>query len=371
MLPASASGRGRQVRRLVGLACIGVVFVVLAIRATQRPGIDFQVLYRTGGAFRSRSDLYAIPSGIYGYRYAPGIAPLFTPLSYLSFRTALTVWIAISALIAFAVALVLSRQFGARRPLAVPLAWACLLQPLAQELSHGQVDVLVLGLAVAAFEAEDSGRELLAGALVALAAGLKVAPVLLVIDWILRRRWRPFAGVLAAAVLSAMVVVWHLGMAGAIEQHARWYETQSADVSGMIETLGNQSLWSLARHLGLGTAGGAVASLALLAVAISAPARTRRQLLLATVPLVSAYGWPQLFILAIPLLSQILAEGKLAAWMAAFAAVAVSLLSYDVAGQHVEGWAQEHRLFTVFLITVVLAGRSLRAATPACGMPSR
>lgn len=148
---------GRSRLRALGLGALGAVFLAMGLRAVRRPGVDFEVFWRTGGAFRAAADLYATPGGAYGFRYAPGVAFLFAPLSFLPFRTALAAWVALTLVLASAVALVLDREVGDRSALATPLAWLCFLQPLAHELSHGQVDVLVLALVVAAFLARTGG----------------------------------------------------------------------------------------------------------------------------------------------------------------------------------------------------------------------
>jgi len=351
------AGRARG----VGLATLGLVFAVLAVRGAFRPGNDFVSYHRSGAWFLAGRDLYSFGK-LMPYRYVPGITAIFAPFSALSFPAARAAWSALTAALAFAAALWMDRRVGASRSLAVPLAWLCLLQPLSQELSHGQVDALVLVLALAAFDAEDRGWEVPAGVLVALAAALKAAPIVLALDWLLRRRWRALAGVALGAALLAVAPVPTYGWAGTIQQHLHFLGLNAGDIQARRGEPANQSLWSMAHQLHLGFAGGALACGALLATVLSAKDRTRRRLLvLATVPLVSGYGWPQGFILAAPLLAELLAGDRDVAWPAGALAAGFSLLSYDVAGIRGEAWAHEHRVLGALLLAVVLVGRASAA----------
>ncbi len=345
----------------VAMALLAILFALLAVRAVQRPANDLAVFHAAGARFAAGAPLYDVAQDA-PYRYAPGIAALFAPLAALPFERAKVLWIALTAALALLVALAGARQHGREAPLAVPLAWACLVQPLAQELAHGQVDVLVLALAVASFAIDDAGRPLAAGALLSVAIALKVAPVVLVADWALRRRWRALAGVAAGGLLVAALLIPRYGIGGAWAEHLAWFRTQSADAAVMVDTAANQSLWAWSRSVGLGTAGGLVAVVALLTLVVTrSAAERRRELLLAIVPLVSAYGWPQLFVLAVPMVGAVLTTRGPAAWVAGISAASVTLLSYDVAGPRVEAWAQAHRVLGLALLVAIVAARTAPA----------
>jgi hypothetical protein len=341
-------------------AALAIVVALLALRATQRTVSDFAVFHAAGARFAAGAPLYD-PAQETPYRYAPGVAALFAPFAAVRLEVAKVAWIGLTAALVLLVSFALSRKCARGAPLAVPLAWACLLQPLAQEMAHGQVDVLVLALAVGAFSADDADRPWLAGVLVALATALKVAPVVLAADWVLRRRWRALGGCVAGALATGALLVPRYGIAGAWEQHMAWIWSQSADAGVMIGTIANQSAWAWARSVGLGAAGGVLAVAAILVLVLTDPRHARRrELLLAIVPLVSAYGWPQLFVLAVPMVASTIALGGAAAWLSGGAAAAVTLLSYDVAGPRAEGWAQGHRVLGLLLLLSVLAARAAR-----------
>jgi hypothetical protein len=346
---------GRSWPRRAGLAGAAALVIALGARGAMRPGVDLEVYYRAGAHFRAATDLYE--PVVMRYRYAPGLAALFVPLAAFSFPVARALWAAAGVAIGLAVTLALDRRLGGRSPWAVPAAWLLLAQPLAQELSYGQVDLLVLGLAFAAFALDDRGREAGAGALVALATALKVAPALLLVDWLARRRWRPFAGAAAAGLATLAVTALRYGFAGALELHLRWLASESHFTKYMVDSVRNQSLWALGRAAGLGSAGGAIACAALVAAVLPAERERRRLLLLAALPLVSGSGWPQFYIVAAPLVAWALAGGGAAAWIVGAAAAGVSALSYDVAGPAVERWAFAHRVDALLLTAAVVAAR--------------
>ncbi len=363
--PRTPAGRAR----VAGLAALAVVFAALAVRGAFRLGNDFEAYHRSGAWFLAGRDLYSF-GDLMPYRYVPGITAIFAPFAALSFPAARAAWSALTAALAFAAALWMDRRVGARGPLAVPLAWLCLLQPLSQELSHGQVDALVLVLALAAFDAEDRGWEVPAGVLVALAAALKAAPIVLAVDWLLRRRWRALAGVALGAALLAVAPVPTYGWSGALQQHLHFLGLNAGDIQLRRGEPANQSLWSMAHQLGLGFGGGALFSAALLAAVVSARDRAARRLLtIASVPLLSGYGWPQGFLLAAPLVAELLAGARAVAWTAGVLAAGLSILSYDVAGIRGEAWAHEHRVLGLLLLGVVLVGRAVAAAPAARAAP--
>jgi hypothetical protein len=363
--------RSTRALRLGALTILGAVFAALAVRFARLPAVDFPVFHRAGRLFLAGADLYR-GAWEYPYRYAPGVAALFAPLGRLGLPAARAAWAVVSVALAWSAAALLSRR--RRSALAGPLAWLCLIQPLAQEIAHGQVDVLVLFLLVAAADLEDRQAEGMAGALVALAAALKVAPVVVALDWIVRRRWRALVGAAAGALLIAIPVLVRYGAAGAVEQHLLWIRTQAADAGAMTATLANQSLWSAAARFGLPRAAAGLGAVALVGMLLASPDRARRrELLVAAVPLVSAYGWPQLFILAVPLVASLIDGPAPQAWLAGLTAAGVSLLSYDVAGPRVEGWAQDHRILGALLLAVIAVGwsasrRRTEAPWPAPGV---
>lgn len=83
--------------------------------------------------------------------------------------------------------------------------------PAAAALSLGQPQLLVIFLILLAFERYASGREVTAGALLGLAAAIKVTPILLALIFVADKRWRAVG---AAAGIAAGLALLSVAIAG-------------------------------------------------------------------------------------------------------------------------------------------------------------
>src|SRR5262249_46917227 len=85
---------------------------------------------------------------------------------------------------------------------AVPLLTLLLVcGPLRQQVAQGQLFLILLALVTGIWLADRKGRQILAGALLALAISLAVTPVVLLLYFPLRRRWRAATGTLLGLLL--------------------------------------------------------------------------------------------------------------------------------------------------------------------------
>ncbi|HVI74310.1 MAG TPA: glycosyltransferase family 87 protein [Anaeromyxobacteraceae bacterium] len=315
-------------------------------------GTDFAVYRCAGGNFCAGRHLYGE-----GFRYLPGTAALFAPFHLLRYSTAKLLWAALSAGLLAVTAAHLHRRLRTRQPVAAALATVALFHPIAQELQLGQVHLFVLACAVAAFAAEDAGRPWLAGALLAFPFSLKVAPVLLVGDAVLRRRWRVVAGFAAGmSVVLALPVLSH-GRHGFWTDHAEWLASQSRLTTALLDNHTNQSLFAIVHRLGAGPVLCAVAALVVTAAAVSVrDLELRRALCLTAIPLVTPNGWVQSFVMAMPLTAILLTRPSRIAWAALTLALGTGLLAYDTLGASGETWALKHGLLGLDLLALFALG---------------
>ena len=153
----------------------------------------------------------------------PALAALVTPLAVLfptDPRLANWIWIGLGAaiIVASVLALVRSERLGERFPLLGGrgrwwlVAGAFAFPPVVDELVVGNVNLLLLGLMTAAWLGVRRGGasgDRLAGVAVGAAAIVKVFPGLLVVWFLLSRRWRAagWAAVAAAALVAASLPV--------------------------------------------------------------------------------------------------------------------------------------------------------------------
>jgi hypothetical protein len=225
-------------KRPVQFAALGILaLVVLGYRAVQLVGLsreiqwgyDFSAYWSAAGRLLAGASPYGpqqlagtySPQQQFLYLYPPPLAAFLTPLHQLfpdDYRAAAGVWAVAGAAIVVACVLALakSERLGARYPLLAGRgAWllvaaAFAFPPVVGELVLGNVHLLLLGLLTAAWlglRRGDARGEWVAGFAVGAAAIVKVFPALLLVWFLLTRRWRAAAGfVLAMAVLAIVAL---------------------------------------------------------------------------------------------------------------------------------------------------------------------
>jgi len=184
----------RRAIRWVGIAAavVGVALGLetLVLHATTDPVHDLRIYYDAGARLNAGQPLYDADAtdseGL--YLYPPLTAIAFRPLAILPFEVVAVGWE-----LAMVAALTMTIwRAGVREPVVLAVAWLAL--PILWALSIGQIEPLVtLLLAVGSPVG------------VALAANLKVFPVLVAIYWLARREWHAVARLLLA--LAALLVV--------------------------------------------------------------------------------------------------------------------------------------------------------------------
>ena len=352
---------------------VGAVAVALAVIHYRRHGTDLEVYWRAARRFLAALPLYPAADGLRTYRYAPGAALVFAPLAPLPLPVARAAWyLAMIALVVVVLRAVASRA-GEAPGAHLLVAWLGVVRPLLEEFHYAQVNLLVLALALAAFAAEDRGRDAMAGALVALAAGLKLAPLVLVLDLAIRRRWRALAGFAAGAMALALAPAITYGASGALRVHLAWLDSMRTSALGLAASAGNQSLLGIALRAGLPGWVGTLASVALVACALAVRApEPRRSLLLLAMALASPLGWTWNFVLALPAMDLLASAGRRFGWgVAAFGILSLVPL-YDVGGPRLERWAFEHSLFGVSMIALfALVARVTAPGFPRSHPPAR
>lgn len=125
--------------------------------------------------------------------HPPAAVLLALPLAPLSYPDGMLVWNLLS-LAALALSLwIIARGFNVRITawmIFATVTFALLSNPFRQQVNYGQLNLFLLVLIVGAWLAERSSRLTCAGALVGLAAALKLFPALLLVHYAIRRQWR-------------------------------------------------------------------------------------------------------------------------------------------------------------------------------------
>lgn len=163
---------------------------------------DFLVFYEAGQRLSAGQPLYdpaAIQVAPFGqeFKLPPAVALVTQPLSALPLATAQTAWRWAIPLLVVLSALVL--LWGARigpRDLRwwLVLAVALGLEPVLGEVQDGQLQALLLVLTAVGVALTLRQRGAIGAGAIALAAGIKYFPGILVLPWLLRLRWGPLLG---------------------------------------------------------------------------------------------------------------------------------------------------------------------------------
>lgn len=170
------------------------------------------------------------------YLYPPLWAWLFAPLagnvSTQAFLNIVGTGMVVSFAATIPVAWRLSRSFGISQSTWMLIAIGAATLSLAGYISmmHLQIQILVTFLVVFAFERQVSGHSRSAGALLALAASLKMAPALFVILFFIERDWRALASfTVVGAVLGGLSLI-----VGGIDLHWAMFESMTAASSNLL-----------------------------------------------------------------------------------------------------------------------------------------
>jgi glycosyl transferase family 87 len=225
-------------QRPVQVAALAVVAaLVLAFRALQfalltrevQWGYDFSFYWTAGRRLLNGEAIYSAaqlagpyaPQGQDGFLYPPPFAALVAPLAALfpnDFRAAAWVWTALGAavLVLAVLALWRSERLGDRFPIMARrgrwflVAAAFAFPPVVGELVLGNVHLLLLGLLTLAWlgiRRDDRQGEWIAGLAVGAAAIIKVFPGVLIVWFLLTRRYRAAAGVVVGAAALTLVTL--------------------------------------------------------------------------------------------------------------------------------------------------------------------
>jgi len=186
---------------LAGLAGLGIFI------AKEPYGYDLWAYVLAARHLLAGEPLYAarpeVPFGPFGeYHYAPPAAVPFVLLAPLPFWLATVIWIGVNTGMALAIGWYLIRPLPRdARPWAA--AAFVLFLPTILEIALGNLNLLTLALCLLAWELR--GRSAAAGAVLAVAIGLKLLPLTLVLFYLASGRWRVVGWTIAVGMVGLVV----------------------------------------------------------------------------------------------------------------------------------------------------------------------
>jgi hypothetical protein len=383
------SREAKRARR--SAAALAVLYGVAALHGwfyKARDGKDFGVLLTAGARALRGEALYRVGDGHWCYKYAPPVALLASPLSFLPPRLASLLLALASAAALVAISLWAAERLEARARSLTHLAVAVLAAPYTLHLLQlGQLDALLV-VGVVASERLARRRPALSGALLALPCLVKPPLLLALAVPLLWREGRRLAGFAAAGALAAGLFLLRYGAEGFAAELRGWRALLGATTPGLLCDSHNQSLWAVTctflvppshpayRAAALALAAAFTLGLAALAT-VAARDRLRARFVVAATALYAAaplspLGWRTNLLAAIPLLyllvQQARAAGSRAVRRASLAAgvavVAVHAASYDLVGARAFQFLLEHRhyaLAAALAAFTALAGAAVEA----------
>lgn len=194
---------------VAGVAYTAIICVVVALRAESTS--DFRDFWETARHFRQTGQ---ISSELGVHNYLPFFTVFMTPWSFLPLRVAIVAFTLLSfGLFALTVTLVESLLNGGLGPRPRKATLAAIV--LAAAYVHscgvlGQVGLLLLFLVVTTWFLVERGHEWTAGAALGLATLIKLLPAVLIVFFLLKRRWR----VAGTAMVVFIVLGFGLTLAG-------------------------------------------------------------------------------------------------------------------------------------------------------------
>jgi hypothetical protein len=265
MRPMPLADLVRPLTRISERAFLAILLAVFAALSVQYTAKALEV--RDGRQDRSailrwREQLLQLDAGenIYerfGYPNPPIMALMLRPLADLPPLVGALTWFYLKvamALAAFAMTFRLSEDPGRPFP-----AWAkavtvlVSIRPILGDLTHGNVNLFILFLVVAALSSYRRGWDVTAGVVLALGVACKVTPALFVIYFAWKGAWRVLGGVALGLGLFVIVVpAAVLGWQANAEMLASWVDHMATPflVGGFVTTEHqNQSLPGLIHRL--------------------------------------------------------------------------------------------------------------------------
>jgi alpha-1,2-mannosyltransferase len=187
-----------------------------------------------------------------GYIYPPFLAVVIRPLAALPYHRANQAWFVMNSLLfTGAVLLLITWRPGPLDALAAAgILFVCLnFYPTFRAFQCGQVSLLIFSMIAGSFWLLRRGRDGAAGALVGLAAAVKLTPALLAVYFLAARRYRAAAGAAVAGAAALLVSILGAGL----DNHFIFAGEILPALSRGAATFANQSLPGFLARIGMET----------------------------------------------------------------------------------------------------------------------
>ena len=369
----------------IGVALLFVVAVVAFAQRTHKELLDFEVYLTAGGRAAAGETLYRESDGHWQFKYLPAFAVAVAPLAKMPPVAARGVWFFLS--VGLLVALV-NRSYAmlpGRRRRAAFLVWLTILAMgkfYVREVGLGQTNLLLAVLVLTALACWMRGRDVAAGALLALAAIVKPYAVLFLPYLAARRKWSgavSFAVVLLGALALPVLTY---GWAGNLGQLREWWVVVTTSTAPNLLNQDNISIAGrFAAWLGIGPVSAALSAIASLALVgacawaiwrgsrVESPDYFDAAVILFAIPLLSPQGWDYVLLVSTPavmlLLDRLDLLDRPTQWLLIGCLALIGLTFWDVLGREPYRALMMSRVLTVCALFELAAVLRLRGRSAA------
>ena len=256
--PAPHSSRALKRDRgwRIALSVFGLVLIVyggIAIANALLPGKsikDYELWYDTGQRVLHGEQIYPNPKKRFPFMYPPSAALLLAPITLLG-KTGVVIVLVLVNAVAWAASILLSVRLAAgtwqRQHLLIYVVPSVVISVYAWSNFHlGQPSLVLLALMLGAFVALQRKREMVAGGLLAVAAGIKAFPFVALVYLLYRRYWIAAASLVVA--LGFLLIILPLPFRGwqqARTDLQRWTQGMllKYDEKGIAQRPGRSNSW--------------------------------------------------------------------------------------------------------------------------------
>lgn len=224
--PLTPEERERKTRRLI------MILVLIVLAVTTIAALD--KAWRGKSAFmRWRPLVVELVQGEnvyekYLYPNTPAVGLMLYPLAKLPpFPGAIGLYLLKVAMAGLSIYWAIGLATGRRGTLPAAATGLILLlcaRPIMSDLQHGNINILILFLVMAALRLFSRDRTFLCGMLIGLAVVIKVTPGLFLPYFLYKRQWRTLVGAALGGVLALVIPAMVLGWQHNIDMHVAWFD---------------------------------------------------------------------------------------------------------------------------------------------------
>ncbi len=238
---------------LVILAAFAILFVRYYNRGPARNYSDFRVYHTTAVRFVQGADIYdTSDTSVTPFKYSPMFALLISPLAFLPIHGASLVFFTMNFVLLLFLGihsrrLIMGKNVHSRHELILYIVPAIFIFRFALlVLDSGQVNLLILSLALAGIYLIEEKGGIRGGALLGLSVMIKYVTFIFLPYLILRKKWKAVFSMLASIAVYSVLPVLACGVERTWQYTAKWmpFITQTSLDRGSWVDYKNQSIYS-------------------------------------------------------------------------------------------------------------------------------